>query len=938
MSLRPTKVHETEGDAPIRRVLRTPCNAPDRRISLARGFNGQHRIVQDRRTLWHGALRQTFFSNPLESGAVSADVPDMATDVAVLTEIPRPAANAGTRVLAQSLRQGFEGHLMRTLAKDHFTATGRDRYFALALTVRDRLIEQWIATQQTHHTRNVKRIYYLSLEFLIGRLLGNNVINLKLEDSCRVAMAELGLDWEALRDCEVDAGLGNGGLGRLAACFLDSMSTMSLPAIGYGLRYDFGIFNQKIVNGYQVEQPDHWLKLGYPWEIAHPEFSFPVQFGGRVEVVAGPKGEEWRWIDTKKVMGMPYDLPVVGYGGSTVNTLRLWSAKAAEDFDLDDFNRGEYVDAVAKKVLAENLTKVLYPNDNVFQGKELRLQQEYFFVSCSLQDILRRFKSGGNRWEEFPDKVFMQLNDTHPALVVPELMRLLMDGEGLGWDQSWEMTTHATGYTNHTILPEALEKWPVSMMEKLLPRPLQIVYEINARFMREVSSRYMMDEGRLRRMSIIGEEGEKHVRMAHLAIVGSCSVNGVAKLHSDLLRNVVLKDFADYWPARFNNKTNGITQRRWLLKANPALAQLITETIGDQWITDLAQLRRIEPFAGHAGFQERFFMAKRRNKEALAKYIRHELGIAVSPDSLFDVQVKRLHEYKRQLMFLLYIIVRYSRLKRDPAANVVPRTFILSAKAAPGYATAKLIIKLINQVAEVINADPQVGEKLKVVFLPNYRVSLAEKIIPAADLSEQISLAGTEASGTGNMKLQLNGALTIGTLDGANVEIMEEVGADNIFIFGLTAEEVERRRPGYNPREIYNDDADIRGAVDLIERDFFSMLEPGIFRPLTQALLSPGESYLVLADLRAYILAQERVDAAYRDRGGWIGKAILNVARAGKFSSDRTIQEYASQIWHVDPCEVAFCSAGTGSLAAGAVADSLRVLDAVSRRGTLRRE
>ena len=837
----------------------------------------------------------------------------MATDVSTLTELPRPADDISS--LAESLRQAFEGHLLRTLAKDDFTATSRDRYFALALTVRDRLIQQWIATQQTHHTRNVKRIYYLSLEFLIGRMLGNNVINLKLEDSCRAAMADLGLDYEALRDCEVDAGLGNGGLGRLAACFLDSMSTLSLPAVGYGLRYDFGIFKQKIVNGYQVEQPDQWLKLGYPWEIAHPEFTFPVQFEGRTDVVKGPKGQQWRWIDARTVVGMPYDLPVVGYGGNTVNTLRLWSAKATEDFDLDDFNRGEYEDAVANKVLAENLTKVLYPNDNVFQGKELRLKQEYFFVSCSIQDILRRFKSSGHRWDEFTDKVFMQLNDTHPALVIPELMRLLVDDEGLGWDQAWEMTTHATGYTNHTILPEALEKWPVNMMQKLLPRPLQIIYEINARFMRAVSSHYPLDEGRLRRMSIIGEEGEKHVRMANLAIVGSCSVNGVAKLHSDLIRNVTFRDFAEHWPARFNNKTNGITQRRWLLKANPALAQLITETIGPQWITNLTELRGLEPYAENAAFAERFFAAKRCNKEGLAKYIWSELGIQVSPDTLFDVQVKRLHEYKRQLMFVLYIIVQYCRVKGGRAADTVPRTFVLSAKAAPGYATAKLIIKLINQVAEVINRDPEVADKLKVVFLPNYRVSLAEKIIPAADLSEQISLAGTEASGTSNMKLQLNGALTIGTLDGANVEIMEEAGADNIFIFifGMTAQEAERNRATYNPREIYNSDAEIRRALELIERDFFSMMEPGIFRPLTQTLLSPGDHYMVLGDLRPYIQAQDKVDAAYRDRSGWVRKAILNVARAGKFSSDRTIQEYASQIWHIDPCEVAFSSVGSGA-------------------------
>jgi starch phosphorylase len=682
------------------------------------------------------------------------------------------------------------------------------------------------------------------------------------------------------------------------------MATLNLPAIGYGLRYDFGIFNQRIVNGYQVEQPDEWLKLGYPWETAHPEFSFPVQFEGRVETHWGPNGREWRWVDTKSVVGLPYDLPVVGYGGSTVNTLRLWSAKAAEEFDLDDFNRGEYVDAVANKVLAENLTKVLYPNDNVFEGKELRLKQQYFFVSCSLQDILRRFKSDGNAWDSFPDKVFLQLNDTHPALAIPELMRLLVDREGLGWDQAWETTTSSTGYTNHTILPEALEKWPVSMLARLLPRHLQIIYEINARFMRGVASHYLLDEDRMRRMSLIEEDGEKHVRMAHLAVVGSCSVNGVAKLHSELLRNIVLKDFAEYWPARFNNKTNGITPRRWLLKANPLLAQLITGVIGEQWITDLDQLRKLEAFSDDPDFCERFRAVKRCNKEALAGHIGREFGIPVSPDSLFDVQVKRLHEYKRQLLFMLYVIVLYGRLKRDPGLNIAPRTFLLSAKAAPGYATAKLIIKLIHQVAEVVNRDPQVCDKLKVIFLPNYRVSLAEKIIPAADLSEQISLAGTEASGTGNMKLQLNGALTIGTVDGANLEIMEEVGKDNIFIFGLTAQEVERRRPDYNPWEIYNSDEEIRRAVDLIDRNFFSMLEPGIFKPLTQALLS-GDRYMLLADLRDYIQTQERVDAVYKDRGGWVRKAILNVARAGKFSSDRTIREYASRIWNVEPCDVA---------------------------------
>ena len=816
----------------------------------------------------------------------------------------RPVGDNDAEMSAAGLRKHFERHLRRTLAKDRYSATDRDRYYALALTVRDRLIDRWIATQQTHHKQNVKRIYYLSLEFLIGRLLGNNVINLQMEDTCRTAMSQEGLSWEALREYEIDAGLGNGGLGRLAACFLDSIATLNLPAVGYGLRYDFGIFKQKIVNGYQVEQPDEWLKLHYPWEIAHPEFSFEVQSEGRVAARPGPRGDEWHWVDTKTVIGIPYDLPVVGYGGGTVNTLRLWSAKAAEEFDFDDFNRGEYVDAVANKVLAENLTKVLYPNDNVFVGKELRLKQEYFFVSCTIQDILRRFKSDGNAWDVFPDKVFLQLNDTHPSLVVPELMRLLVDREGLGWEQAWQISTASTGYTNHTVLPEALEKWPVDMLGRLLPRHLQIILEINARFMRDVASRHPFDVDRLRRMSIVEDGEQKQIRMAHLAIVGSSSVNGVSKLHTELLKSSVLRDFAEYWPSKFNNKTNGITPRRWLLKANPPLAQLLTEAIGDQWITNLEQLRRLEEFADDVGFRERFLAAKQYNKQVLARYIADTLGIEVSPESLFDVQVKRLHEYKRQLLFVLYIIVLYNRLKSDLALNISPRTFIIGGKAAPGYAMVKLIIKLIHQVAEVINRDADVCDEIKVVFLPNYRVSLAEKIIPAADLSEQISLAGTEASGTGNMKLQLNGALTIGTLDGANVEILEAVGEDNFFLFGLTAREVEQRRPFYNPWEIYHGDEEIRRALLLIEQDFFSLMEPGIFRPITQALLDGGDHYMLLADLRDYIETQERVDRAYAWRDGWDRKAIINVARAGSFSSDRTIREYASEIWHLDPCAV----------------------------------
>jgi starch phosphorylase len=798
----------------------------------------------------------------------------------------------------------FEHHLRYTLAKDSFTATERDYYFALSLAIRDFLIERWMATQQTHHKRNVKRMYYLSLEFLIGRLLGTNVINLKIEDLCVKVLQKEGLDWSRLRNYENDAGLGNGGLGRLAACFLDSLSTYKYPAIGYGLRYDYGIFNQRIVKGYQVEDPDPWLKHGYPWDIAHPEFSFNVGYEGRVETEVRNGRTIWKWIPGKSVIGMPYDLPVVGYGGEAVNTLRLWSARAAEEFDLDDFNRGSYIEAVENKVLAENLTKVLYPNDNMFEGKELRLKQEYFFVSCSIQDIIRRFKVGGQEWKEFPGYVAVQLNDTHPALAIPELMRLLMDVEGLGWDEAWDITTATTGYTNHTILPEALERWPLDMLANLLPRHLQIIQEINGRFLRAVANRYPMDTDRLRRMSIIEEGEQQNIRMANLAIVGSHSVNGVAQMHTQLLRNFLLKDFAEFWPEKFNNKTNGITPRRWLLKANPHLAALITEAIGDRWITDLEQLRALEPLAGDSGFLERFRSAKQQNKVNLAGYIHNRVQVKIDHESMYDVQVKRLHEYKRQLLLALYIIQRYNRIKDNPNADFLPRTFIFGGKAAPGYAAAKLIIKLINQVAEVVNSDPQVNKWMRVVFVPNYRVSLAERIIPAANLSEQISLAGTEASGTGNMKFQLNGALTMGTLDGANIEILEEVGSDNIFIFGLTAEEVAQRRPGYDSFDIYNGNEEIRRILRMIEQDFFSMFEPGIFRPLVDSLLKGGDPYMVLADLPSFARAQDQADELYARPEAWDKKAVLNVARSGKFSSDRTVQEYARDIWGIVPCPI----------------------------------
>lgn len=807
------------------------------------------------------------------------------------------------RVTPQNLRASFEHHLLYTLARDRYTATDRDRYYALALAVRDQVVERWIATQQTHHLKNVKRVYYLSLEFLIGRLMGNNIINLRLEDTCRKAMSELGMDWNVLRDSEVDAGLGNGGLGRLAACFMDSLSTLKFPAVGYGLRYDYGIFNQRLSNGYQVEEVDTWLKNGYPWEIAHPEFSFLVRFGGRTVPPAASSGAGWKWEADEIVVGTPFDLPIVGYGGEVVNTLRLWSARAAEDFHLDDFNRGSYVEAVEKKVLAENLTKVLYPNDNMFVGKELRLRQEYFFVSCSLQDILRRFKIDHQDLKVLPEKVFMQMNDTHPSLAVPELMRLLMDEEGMGWNEAWDITQSCMGYTNHTILPEALEKWPLDMLGAILPRHLSIINEINSRFLMCVSMKYPLDTDRLSRMSIIDEQSPRSIRMAHLAVVGTCSINGVAKLHTQLLREHLLRDFAEFWPEKFNNKTNGITPRRWLLKANPDLASLISEAIGTKWITDLEELRGLERFAKDSAFVGEFRRIKDHNKTALAAHIMQELNLIVSPRSIFDVQAKRIHEYKRQLLLVLYIITLYNRVKNETGCDIAPRTFIFSGKAAPGFFMAKLIIKLINQVAEIVNADPELDGRLKVVFLPNYRVSLAERIIPAANLSEQISLAGTEASGTGNMKLQLNGALTIGTLDGANAEICEEVGNDNIFIFGMTAEEVLARRPSYNPRAIYDSDPEIRRAIEMIERNFFSMVEPGVFQPLVRALLDEGDHYMLLADLRPYIEAQALVDKAYREQQ-WDRKAIINVARAGKFSSDRTIREYAREIWKIQPCDV----------------------------------
>ena len=768
------------------------------------------------------------------------------------------------------------------------------------MAVRDRLVERWISTQEEYARQNTKRVYYMSLEFLIGRLLGNNVINLKADQLCREALKEYGIDWNSLRDYESDAGLGNGGLGRLAACYIDSMSTLNLAGMGYGLRYDYGIFRQKIVNGCQVEEPDHWLKDGYPWEMARPEYAQHVHFGGHVECRTEGGRQQWYWVPAETVQGIPYDLPIVGYD-KAVNSLRLWSAKAVDDFDLADFDKGSYVEAVEQKVLAENLTKVLYPNDNTSQGKELRLRQQYFFVACSLRDILRRFRQTNDSWDALPEKVFIQLNDTHPTLVIPELMRILIDHEGLDWDKAWDLTRRTTGYTNHTILQEALEKWPVPMMERLLPRHLQIIYEINGRFLQEISSLYPGDIKKLQRMSLIDENGERYVRMANLCVVGTSSVNGVAELHTEILKKTLFKDFYELWPEKFHNVTNGITPRRWLLKANPSLSQLISESIGDSWITHLDDLKKLEKFSGDANFLAAMAKIKRSNKGQLANWTKKNLGIELNPDAIFDVQVKRLHEYKRQLMLAIYIVMFYNRLLNDPKYDPVPRQFIFAAKAAPGYYMAKLIIRFIHGIAGVVNSNPKTRGKLSVAFLPDYRVSLAEKIMPASEVSEQISLAGMEASGTGNMKFMMNGALTLGTYDGANVEIHREVGDENMFLFGLRTEDVAKLRPTYVSKDWYAKDPEIKAALDMIKANVFSLLEPGLFEPILRSLLDYNDYYMLLADLRSYSEAQDRVDAAYRDAKKWNRMSLVNVARSGFFSSDRSVMEYARDIWHISP-------------------------------------
>ena len=800
----------------------------------------------------------------------------------------------------EGLKEDFAWHLRYSLVKGDGRATERDQYTAFANAVRDRIVERWINTQEVYIRENTKRVYYLSLEFLMGRLLGNNVINLKADQLCRDALREYGIDWNDLRDYETDAGLGNGGLGRLAACYLDSMSTLDLAGMGYGLSYDYGIFRQKIVDGAQVEEPDGWLKNGYPWEMERPEYSQFVHFGGHVECFNVKGRQQWRWVAAEHVEGVPYDLPIVGYRNA-VNSLRLWSARAVEEFDLADFNKGSYVEAVESKVLAENLTKVLYPNDNTTAGKELRLRQQYFFVACSLKDILRRYRELNKTWDALPDKVFIHLNETHPALVIPELMRILIDHEGLGWEEAWDLTRRSTGYTNHTILPEALEKWPVAMMARLLPRHLQIIYEINGRFLQEISAQYPGDVKRLQRMSLIDENGERYVRMAHMCIIGSSSTNGVAELHSQILKDSLFKDFYDFCPEKFHNVTNGITPRRWLLKANPMLAQLISESIGEDWITSLERLRDLERFADNGDFLSALAKIKRSNKGQLANWVQRELGVKLDPNAIFDVQVKRLHEYKRQLMLALYIIIFYNRLLNDPSYDPVPRSFIFAAKAAPGYHMAKLIIRLIHGIAKVVNSNPKTRGRLSVAFLPDYRVSLAEKIMPASEVSEQISLAGMEASGTGNMKFMMNGALTLGTYDGANVEINQEVGDENMFLFGMRTEDVARLRPSYVSKEYYLADPEIRMALDMIKSNVFSLLEPGLFDPILRSLIDYNDYYMLLADLKSYCEAQDRVDAAYRDAKTWNRMSLVNIARSGRFSSDRAVLEYAEKIWNIKP-------------------------------------
>ncbi|CAI9721930.1 glycogen phosphorylase, muscle form-like [Octopus vulgaris] len=813
------------------------------------------------------------------------------------------------------IKKSFNRHLHFTLVKDRNVATQRDYFFALAHTIKDHLVGRWIRTQQYYYEKDPKRIYYISLEFYMGRTLANTMVNLGIQNACDEAMYQLGLDIEELEEVEEDAGLGNGGLGRLAACFLDSMATLGLAAYGYGIRYDYGIFTQKISNGWQIEEPDDWLRYGNPWEKSRPEYMLPVNFYGRVE--HNEKGA--KWVDTQLVFALPFDNPIPGYANNTVNTLRLWSAKAPNSFNLKFFNSGEYIQAVCDRNLAENISRVLYPNDNVFEGKELRLKQEYFLVAATLQDVVRRYKSSKfgcpdavrTSFDTFPDKVAIQLNDTHPSLAIPELMRILIDIERLQWDKAWDICVKTCAYTNHTVLPEALERWPVSLLSNLLPRHLEIMYEINSRFLTEVAKKYPGDGERIKRMSIVEEGHEKKINMAHLSIIGSHAVNGVAAIHSDIIKTTTFKDFHDMFPTRFQNKTNGITPRRWLLLCNPGLSDVIADKIGEGWITDLFKLKELTKFIGDQNFLREIMRVKQENKMKLAAYLEKHQNVKVNTASIFDIQVKRIHEYKRQLLNVLHVIYLYNKIKKNPNAKFVPRTVMIGGKAAPGYHMAKLIIKLINAVGNVVNNDPIIGDRLKVVFLENYRVSLAEKIMPAADLSEQISTAGTEASGTGNMKFQLNGGLTIGTLDGANVEMSEEMGSENIFIFGMTVDQVEKLKGRYNPNDFIEKIPELKQILEQIRNNYFCSHEPGLFTDIYNTL-AHSDHYMLCADFESYIKAQAKVEDVFKNANEWAKKCVYNIAASGKFSSDRTISEYARQIWGVEPSDIKLPPPGEG--------------------------
>ncbi|MEO3432916.1 glycogen/starch/alpha-glucan phosphorylase [Inquilinus sp. CAU 1745] len=803
----------------------------------------------------------------------------------------------------ESLKRSFLEWLVYSVGKDPKRATRRDWFASVALAVRDRVVDRWMETSRAMDADDRKRVYYLSLEFLIGRLLHNNMSNLGIVDVCREALEEIGIDIATVIQAEPDQALGNGGLGRLAACFLDSMATLGIAGYGYGIRYEYGMFEQRFDHGFQVESPENWLETGNPWEFERPEVSYPIDFYGHVEEYRDSDGEKRHgWVNTERVKAVAYDTPVVGWRGRRINTLRLWSAKPTNEFNLADFNSGNYLGAVEQKVLSENLSRVLYPNDSTEVGQELRFKQEYFFTSASLQDILRRYVQQHPTFDRLPEKAAIQLNDTHPAIAVPELMRLLIDAHRVSWAKAWELTRATIAYTNHTLLPEALEAWPVGLVERVLPRHMQIIYEINARFLTEARKKPITDNPRLATLSLIDEDGDRRVRMGNLAFLGSHKVNGVSALHTDLMKQTVFKEMNREFPDRIVNKTNGITPRRWLHQCNRPLAALVTEAIGDGWMDDLERISDLAPHAEDSGFREAFFQAKRRNKEALAGLIADRLDVAVDPDALFDVQIKRIHEYKRQFLNLIQTVALYNQIRDNPTVDWVPRVKIFGGKAASSYDIAKLIIKLGNDIAHVVNQDPAVRGLLKVVFLPNYNVTLAEKIIPAADLSEQISTAGKEASGTGNMKFALNGALTIGTLDGANVEIMERVGADNIFIFGLKADEVEALRAGgeFDPGAVIDGHPALRRALDMIASGVFSPDDPYRFRPLTDGLRH-HDSYFVTADFAAYQDAQKEVGRNYVHREDWLRKAVLNTANVGWFSSDRTIRDYAREIWQAMP-------------------------------------